>query len=187
MPRARLIGNAVLSFIAKASAGYWQIMDPTNGFVAIHRTALAMLPLDKLDRRYFFESDVLFRLNMIRAVVAEVPMPSRYGNEVSSLSVSRSIPEFALKHLDRFVRRLGYTYFLRDFSIATLELVTGVALFLFGVCFGTFHWIKNARAGVMTPTGTVMLAVLPVILGVQFVLQFLSYDVQPRWHRPLQR
>ena len=77
MPKARLFGNAMLSFVNKMASGYWDIMDPTNGYSAIHRTALATLPLEKLDRGYFFESDMLFRLYTIRAVVRDVPMPAR--------------------------------------------------------------------------------------------------------------
>src|SRR5690606_11392859 len=31
MPKLRLFGNALLSFMTKLSAGYWDIFDPTNG------------------------------------------------------------------------------------------------------------------------------------------------------------
>jgi len=47
MPRIRLIGNAVLSFMAKISTGYWDIFDPTNGFTAIHSRVAAHLPFNK--------------------------------------------------------------------------------------------------------------------------------------------
>jgi hypothetical protein len=60
MPRVRLFGNSLLSLVSKFASGYWDIMDPTNGFTAVHRDALALLPLDKIDRGYFFESDMLF-------------------------------------------------------------------------------------------------------------------------------
>jgi dolichol-phosphate mannosyltransferase len=41
MPRTRLFGNAVLSFLTKLSSGYWSIFDPTNGFTAVHVAALS--------------------------------------------------------------------------------------------------------------------------------------------------
>src|SRR3989338_2847030 len=69
MPGIRKIGNAILSFIIKGSSGYWDMMDPTNGYTAIHTTALKMLPLHQIDNGYYFESDMLFRLNIIHAVV----------------------------------------------------------------------------------------------------------------------
>ena len=49
MPRVRLFGNALLSLVNKVASGYWDVMDPTNGYTAIHRCALAALPLAKLD------------------------------------------------------------------------------------------------------------------------------------------
>ena len=54
-----------LSFLAKISSGYWHTFDPTNGFVAIHASLIDLLPLDKIANRYFFESDLLFRLNIL--------------------------------------------------------------------------------------------------------------------------
>ena len=66
MPWLRLIGNAGLSFLSKMSTGYWELFDPTNGYTAIHAALVRELPLGKLSRRYFFESDILFRLNVLR-------------------------------------------------------------------------------------------------------------------------
>ena len=66
MPPVRQFGNAVLSFITKLSCGYWNVMDPTNGYTAVRTCVLAELPLDKLEQRYFFETDMLFRLNTVR-------------------------------------------------------------------------------------------------------------------------
>jgi dolichol-phosphate mannosyltransferase len=63
MPKVRLIGNAVLSLMNKLSSGYWDVFDPTNGYTAIHVDVLGRLPFDKISKRYFFESDMLFRLN----------------------------------------------------------------------------------------------------------------------------
>ena len=79
MPLIRLFGNSVLSFVSKLASGYWNVMDPTNGFTAIHASVLKVLPLEKIDERYFFESDMLFRLNTVRAVVKELPMEASYG------------------------------------------------------------------------------------------------------------
>lgn len=185
MPALRLFGNAALSFMAKISTGYWDLFDPTNGYTAIHADVAKLLPADKISRRYFFETDMLFRLNTFRAVVVDVPMDARYGDEVSNLKISRIFGEFLFKHTRNFGKRLFYNYFLRDMSIASLELVFGVALFLFGAAFGGWHWWQSASSGVATPAGTVMLAAVPVILGLQFVLAFLGYDIASVPRRPL--
>lgn len=178
MPPARLFGNAVLSFFSKASSGYWNLFDPTNGFTAIHANVARVLPLDKISRRYFFESDMLFRLGAHRAVVCDVPMPARYGDERSNLSIARAIPEFAFKHLRNFTKRIIYNYFLRDVNVGSLELLSGLAFLLFGIWFGAAQWIGRFDTGEFASSGTVMLSALPVIIGVQLLLAFLTYDLQ---------
>jgi len=52
--------------------------------------------------------------------------------------------------------------------------------------FGGWHWFVSIQTLIPTPTGTVMLAVLPVILGIQFLLQTLVADVQNVPRKPLQ-
>ncbi|MCG8380312.1 MAG: glycosyltransferase family 2 protein, partial [Proteobacteria bacterium] len=89
MPKLRLFGNAILSFMNKLSTGYWKIFDPNNGYTAINSKVLKLLPLKKLNKGFFFESDILFRLNITRAVVVDIPMVARYGSETSHLNISK--------------------------------------------------------------------------------------------------
>lgn len=186
MPLLRKIGNSGLSFFSKLSSGYWNIMDPTNGFTAIHATALRLLPLEKLARRYFFESDMLFRLNTVRAVVWDVPMRARYGDEVSSLRISRVLLDFPPRHLNRLAKRIFYNYFLRDFNACSIELVLGVLLLCVGTIFGLVHWYQSSADGTPATTGTVMLAALPVILGFQLLLSAITFDTTNVPAKPLQ-
>jgi len=177
MPLTRLIGNAALSFINKLSTGYWPIMDPTNGYTAIHAAVLRQLPLDKLERRYFFESDMLFRLNIVRAVVRDVPMDAVYGGEQSNLKVSRVLPEFLFKHAQRFFKRYVYVYLLRDFNLGSVYSLFGALLCMAGLVFGISHWVYGAMTGEPATSGTVMLAALPVLVGIQLLIAFLHHDV----------
>ncbi len=177
MPRVRRFGNTMLSFISKCSSGYWNIMDPTNGYTAIHRTALSLLPLDKIQRRYFFESDILFRLNLARAVVKDIPMKAIYADEVSNLSIRKTILEFPLLYLRNFFKRFFYNYVIRDFTAATIETLLGGVLVLFGLIFGSYSWISSYFSMQMASSGTVMLATLPIILGFQLLLHALSFDI----------
>jgi glycosyltransferase involved in cell wall biosynthesis len=177
MPMVRLIGNSILSFMTKFSSGYWTIFDPTNGFTAISAKVAAQLPIDKIDRRYFFESDMLFRLNTIRAVVLDIPMSSHYADEQSGLKIFKTIPEFLLKHSINGSKRLLYSYFIRDFNIASLHIVVGIASLLFGVIFGVTAWWQSIASGNVASSGTVMLAAMPTLIGIQFILSFFSYDV----------
>lgn len=177
MPFQRLFGNAVLSFMAKLSTGYWDLFDPTNGYTAAHADVLRALPFHKISRRYFFETDMLFRLNTIRAVVVDVPMAAKYGDEVSNLKISRIVSEFMFKHVRNFIKRIFYNYYLRDMSIASIELPLGILLLLFGGTIGLTNWAHSADLGQATPAGTVMLAALPIILGLQLILAFVGHDV----------
>jgi glycosyltransferase involved in cell wall biosynthesis len=178
MPRARFFGNSVLSFASKLSTGYWNIFDPTNGFTAIHAAVARRLPLEKLATGYFFESDLLFRLGILRAVVLEVPMPAIYRNEPSSLVIRRVLVEFAAKHLVNTAKRIFYCYYLRSFNIASIEILVGLTLSIFGSCFGLSQWIESSRSGVPATPGTVMVAALPLLVGIQLILAFLGYDLQ---------
>ena len=177
MPPLRIFGNAGLSLVSKISSGYWDVMDPTNGYTAIHTNVLKVLQLEKIDKRYFFESDMLFRLNTIRALVFDIPMIAKYEDEKSNLKVSRILFEFPLKHLNRFFKRIFYNYILRDFNFGTLNLFFGLALILFGASFGIYNWMYSYRVGQSSPTGTIMLSTLLIILGFQMLLFFVNYDM----------
>lgn len=187
MPRVRLFGNSVLSFFAKFSTGYWHLFDPTNGYTAIHADVARHLPADKISRRYFFETDMLFRLNTLRAVVVDVPMEARYGNEVSNLKIGRAIEEFAAKHAANFFKRLFYNYYLRNLSLASFELPAGVALFLMGSLFGAYHWVHSYNANTATPAGTVTLAAILILVGTQLILAFFGSDIASVPTRPISR
>lgn len=177
MPGLRLFGNGVLSFVNKIVSGYWNVMDPTNGFVAIHTNSLKDLELEKISQRYFFESDMLFRLSLQRAVVVDVPMPAKYEEEESSLNITNVILSFPTKYLTRFLKRLFYLYFLRDLNAGSLQLFFGLIFFIFGLAFGSYHWSLSINTGEIATTGTVMLAVIPLIFGFQLLLGFLYFDI----------
>ena len=187
MPAIRLIGNACLSFLTKFSSGYWNIFDPTNGFTAIHASIINALPLNKISKRYYFESDMLFRLNTIRAKVIDIPMRAIYSNEKSNMSLLKTLPEFLIHNVVNGSKRIFYNYFLRDFSIASLELVFGLILLVFGVIFGSAQWIIHVRQNTFASAGTVMLAVLPILAGLQLLISFINYDVMSVPSSPIHR
>ena len=187
MPRMRLFGNAMLSLVSKVASGYWDIMDPTNGYTAIHRVALAALPLDKIDGGYFFESDMLFRLYTVRAVVRDVPMPARYEDETSSLNIGRVAVSFPVKYLRAACKRFFYSYCLRDFNVATIQFFLAALIGAGGAAFGAFKWIESNQTGTPATSGSVMLAALPVLVAIQLFLSAVNYDVQNVPREPLQQ
>lgn len=185
MPLIRRIGNMGLGFFSKAATGYWNMFDPTNGFNAIRSEALAQLPLHQIDRTYYFETSMLANLYLIGAVVKDIPMPARYQGEVSSLSIYRVLFEFPVKLITTFVRRLVLKNFIYDFSMASIYLLTGLPLLIFGLTFGIYKWIQYASIRVPAPTGTVMLPTLSVLLGIQLLLSAIEIDLRSVPTEPL--
>ena len=186
MPKGRLLGNAILSFMTKLSSGYWDLFDPMNGYTAIHGDVAGHLPLDKISKGYFFETEMLFRLNTLRAVVVDIPMRARYGDERSNLKASRIAGEFLVKHVRFLCKRIAYNYYIRDLSLASIQLPLGLILLCFGIGFGGWHWMESTRAGVAASPGTVMLAAMPLLVGIQLVLGFIGFDVASVPRRPIQ-
>ena len=186
MPMIRRVGNFGLTLLTKAASGYWHISDPTNGYTAIHASSLRLLNLGRLHRRYFFETSMLIQLNIVRAVAYDVPIPARYGGETSSLRISRVIVDFPPKLVGGFCQRLLWRYFIFDVSAVSFLLVCGVALTAVGVSFGSFHWMQGGIRGVATDAGTVGLAIMVTIVGIQMLLQAVLLDTMDKPSMPLQ-
>jgi dolichol-phosphate mannosyltransferase len=177
MPLVRRVGNLGLSFLTKAATGYWNCFDPTNGYFAIRAEMLAQLPLERIDHGYFFETSMLANLYLLDAFILDVSMPARYRGERSSMSIWRVLVEFPAKLLATRLRRLLLRYFLFDFSMVSVYLLTGIPLILFGLIFGSVKWIHYLELGVPAPTGTVILPTLALILGIQILLSAIEIDM----------
>lgn len=185
MPKNRLLGNAILSLINKFSSGYWSIIDPTNGFTALGKTAYQQLETKNIDKGYFFESDMLFQLGIANAVVMDIPMPTIYNDGPSSLNITRVLFEFPPKYTSRFFQRIAFKYFIREFNIASLEILFGIPFLFFGLIYGILEWITHARLNTTTPAGTAMIVGLLVLMGFQLILSALNYDITHEPQRPL--
>jgi len=184
MPGRRRFGNSGLSFMTKLASGYWSVFDPTNGYTAIHASLVPLLATATVAKRFFFESSMLLNLSLLRAVVRDVYIPARYGIG-SHLSESRAAVQFPFQLFRGFLRRLRLQYFVRDFTAVSLYIVFGVVLTLFGTVWGLWHFLISAQSGVVATTGTVMIAVLPLIVGVQLLLQAVTLDIQSAPTMPL--
>lgn len=177
MPLARGYGNVLLTFLTKAASGYWHVFDSQCGFTAISSRYLRLLDIDSLAKDYFFENDMLIRLNEVGARVVDVPVTTVYGTEKSHVRVHRVILSFPPRMIIRAGLRFWRKHMLTDFGIVAVLTVLGIPLLCFGLMFGGYHWWLSAAHGTPATAGTVMLAVLPIILGVQLLLQALSLNV----------
>ena len=177
MPRIRLIGNSALSFLVKAASGYWNIMDPTNGYTAIHKRVLEKLILDKLSKGFFFESDMLIHLNIVNAVARDIDIPARYGENKSSLKISRVLLQFPPGLVRGLIKRVFLKYFVYDFNMASVYILIGLPIFLFSVFYGIYEWVDSIITGEPRTAGTIMLVALPIIVSFQMLLQAINIDI----------
>jgi glycosyltransferase involved in cell wall biosynthesis len=178
MPRYRIFGNIVLTFLTKISSGYWNMVDPQNGYTAITRNALSLVPLDKVAKRYEFENDLLIWLNINNVRAIDVPIPAIYGEEVSGIKLHQVVPRLLGTLWSGFWRRFWYKYVLWSFSPIALLFVLGTLLFVFGVIIGIWAVAISLGTPNTVSTGTWLLAVAPTLVGIQFLLHAFMLDIE---------
>jgi glycosyltransferase involved in cell wall biosynthesis len=178
MPKLRLYGSIILSFLTKLTSGYWNVFDPQNGYIMITRKMLRRLDLERIDQGYFFENSMLILLNIMRARIGEIYLPACYGTEVSSMKLSNILRTFPGKLCAGFIYRVYQKYFFRSLSPFFLLLNLGLVCCLWGALWGGWAWYKSSVTGIPATTGTVVLALLPLILGWSALLQAFVLDVQ---------
>ncbi len=180
MPFIRRVGNLGLSFLIKISSGYWNVSDPTNGYFATTSSILNRIDYKRISNRFFFESSLIIELYYAGARIKDLPMPAKYADEKSNLSVIKSLFTFPPKLFWAMLRRIWLRYFIYDFNMNSIYIMFGFPLFLFGLVFGIIKWVSYASSNIAAPTGTIMLAVIPLILGLQMILAAIQYDMSSK-------
>jgi glycosyltransferase involved in cell wall biosynthesis len=142
MPPSRLLANRVFTRVHRIATGYWQVSDPANGYTAIRRSALERLGIEELSDCFFFETDMLFRLNLINAAVADVPLPARYPGTQSNLSLRRIAPRFGRLLIHRTVQRLKRRYFSGSLNLVAAALLAGLGLVAVAVALAIKTWAE---------------------------------------------
>ena len=178
MPTLRLVGSFALTFLSKLASGCWHVFDPVNGYVAIEMDVLRKLPLHRMARRYFFENDMLIHLNVFRARVRDVAIPARYGDERSSMRITPVLMTFPWFLFKGFWYRVYQRHVLREFSAVAMFWVLGSLMLAWGTGFGALTWLRSILTNRVATTGTVMLSVLPFIMGFQLALQAMLLEIQ---------
>ncbi|MFC4549525.1 MULTISPECIES: glycosyltransferase family 2 protein [Halorussus] len=143
MSNFRYFGNTLLTGLTKVASGYWRISDPQNGYTAISREAIEAIDLDSAYDRYGFANDVLIRLNVAGMRVADVPTPSRYGNETSHIDLKSFVPRLSALLATGFLRRVTETYVRRGASPVAALFGVGVLASV----VGTLGAVRNRLSG----------------------------------------
>ena len=177
MPKHRIFGNILMSFMTKAASGYWGLFDPLNGYSAVHRSALERLSFDRIAKRYDFENDLLIHLNILRVPARDVPIPAVYGEEVSGIRIGR-VGFSMMRRLWRgFWHRIWRKYVVQSFSPVALMLFSGLAFVGFGLAVGVFI-IANTLGPPVASAGTVVLCVGPLLSGLHLLIFAMFLDIQ---------
>jgi hypothetical protein len=184
MPLVRLAGNTGLGFLVRLASGYWSVFDPTNGYLALRTDVLRMIQRP-LPMRYFFESGLLIELGILRACVQDVPIPARYGEEESSLSVTKSLLGFPPRLAAGLVRRVFWRYYVYDFTTVSVYLLLGIPALFFGTLYGLSVWLHGEASETFAAPGPVMIAAMPIILGFQLLLQAVAADIAATPREPI--
>jgi glycosyltransferase involved in cell wall biosynthesis len=180
MPFIRRFGNIGLAFLVRAASGYWEIFDPSNGYIAIKTSIWNQLDEEIIADDYYFETSMLIELGKVKARIEDVPIPAKYEDEKSNLSISSIISTFPLRLLKAFLYRIYLEYFVLDFNFGSLSLAGGIPLLLFGGIWSIVHWSISAKTNEPATTGTVIIGLLPIILGFQLLMQFFTFDINKR-------
>ncbi len=176
MPRVRLIGNTFLSYLSKLSTGYWEIFDPTNGFIAFNSYALKRINYSKTDNRYFFETDILFRCSLENININNVSIDSEYNNHFSSLQPVKEIIPFFIKNLKLLFKRIIYQYFLFDFNVGSVNLILSLLFGLTSLFYLIFLLLKTNITNIYTSAAEASFFSIVSVISMQFFLSFIFYD-----------
>jgi len=185
MSKWRFFGNSILTFLTKMASGYWQLMDPQNGYTAISEQALERINLDLIYPWYGYCNDLLVKLNVYGFRVVDVPHPARYGKEKSKIKYSKYIPKVSWLLLKDFLWRLKMKYVVLSFHPLVLFYLFGVILGVSGFLGGIYSlYYKFVLGGSIFVRG--VLSLLIFIIGLQFLLFAILFDMQQenskRWH-----
>jgi hypothetical protein len=177
MGKWRFFGNSILTFLTKIASGYWQIMDPQNGYTAISRNALERLDLDSIYPWYGYCNDILVKLNVYGLRVVDVPMPTRYGREKSSIKYGKYIVKISHMLLRNFFWRLKMKYIILSFNPLVFFYILGIILTPIGFITGIYAlYYKYVVGGSLFVRG--VLSLLIFIIGIQFLSFAMLYDMQ---------
>lgn len=177
MPKYRRIGNIIVTILTKFATGYYSIFDTQNGYVIYSKSVVDRMPWHIIGERYEFENTILVGLSIIDAKIGDFPMPAVYGDETSTIRLFSTTTRVLKSLFIGFWQRIYYKYILYGFHPIALFLFTGLFLIVIGIGAGVWLLVEKLISDLTPTSGTVMLVILPLVLGVQLLLTALIMDV----------
>ena len=178
MPPLRSFGNSLLTFLTKVASGYWQMMDPQNGYTAISAKTLKVLPLEDVYQGYGYCNNLLVWLNICGMRVQDVAIPARYGRERSGIRYSTYIPRVSKLLLNNFLFRLKTKYVLMGFHPLAFFYLAGAVLVPLGLLGGIIALWEKFVMGVPVLFMHGGISFLMFVFGMQFLFFAMLFDMQ---------
>lgn len=176
-PSIRFYGNIFLSFMSKLSSGYWDIYDPVNGFTAIKSDVLKKVNFNKIDDGYYFESDMLYNLYLLKGKVKDIPVNIKYfKNSIQNMNIMKESFNFFFKNLNRTYKRVKKTYLLNNFSVGSFFILSFLINFFLTITYGGYNYFYNFFLKKFAPTGVVLLSSIFFLLTILSLMIFLIID-----------
>ncbi|MBD3387398.1 MAG: glycosyltransferase [Candidatus Altiarchaeales archaeon] len=177
MPLLRLFGNSILTLLTKVSSGYWDIMDPQNGFTALTSDVLETLPLDTIYPRYGYPNDMLIKMNTYNLRVIDVVMPPIYGEEKSKIRLWNYIPSVSWLLFRGFFWRLKEKYVLKALHPLVFFYFLGLTLLPLGILTGFYMLFVRIKVGAITASSA-FLPMFLIITGLQSLFFAMLFDME---------
>lgn len=179
MPWSRVVGNSLISIMTKVSSGYYKVYDVVDGFTAISKRAIDLVRWEHAWKGYGYPMDFLVRLNAYGLRVKDVPRRAIYleGERQSQIRGVRYAVQVAPMLVQRFFWRLVTKYLVRDFHPLFFFYMFGLIFLPLGIGFGVFL-LSQQWAGIGVSGPRAIVCALSIIMGIQFLLFAMLYDMQ---------
>lgn len=180
MPRLRLIGNFIITALAKIASGYYKTMDVVDGYTAITRKAIELINWNKAWKRYGYPMDFLIRINAYGLKIVDVPrtavyLPGERQTQIRGLIYTLKVAPMLLKG---FLWRLRFKYIYRDFHPLVFFYYLSFILLPVGLIYGgMLLWRQYiSHEGVTGPQA--ILCALFLLIGFQSLLFAMLFDME---------
>ncbi len=176
MPKFRRVGNIVVTLMTKFATGYYSIFDTQNGYVVYTKDIIDRMPWHMIGNRYEFENTVLIALSIVNARIGDHAIPAIYGEERSTINLFSTVSRVLKVLWKGFWQRIYYKYILYGFHPVALFLFGGLLLMIGAFVLSLWVLYERFVHNVTPTTATVMLVILPLLVGFQLLLTALILD-----------
>lgn len=179
MPKTRLIPNAIISMLTKISSGFGDTYDVVDGYTAISKKAIDTINWDLAWKGYGYPMDFLMRINAYGFHLKDVPrraiyLPGERQSQIKGLQYFCRVTPMLVKN---FFFRIFRRYIIRDFHPLVFFYLCGILL-LPSSCLYSFWLVLKQVAGVGVSGSQAVLAALGMLMGMQFIMFAMIFDLQ---------